>query len=240
MDKETTCNAQQKIHNKEMKEKYKQVFSLVKEAIDEWDPYGLIEGGAPDGEFNNEVEQIVPFVIKSNNADELAKNTKRIFDTMFEPVFKIEDCKKVAKKIIKRVRRKPAENPRKKLKVISIILIAAYTLINTYFVYALAINMVKWLQQPALTNAITGARSRPMGFFIEFWLFFGAALAVNLVIVLLYIFIRKAIRKKTINSPQRRGGDVADGVVFSQECGVWGAYSGVEDYLCEERSDEAS
>ena len=119
------------------------------------------------------------------------------------------------------------ENKRKKLKIISIVLIAAYALTNAYFVYALIVNMVKWLQQPALTNAVTGARSRPMGFFIEFWIFFGVALIVNLIIFLLYFFVRRVVRKKTTNSPRAVGGGEANGVVSSEESGAWSVESGV-------------
>jgi len=86
---------------KELKEKYKTLFAIVKEAVDEWDPYGLLKMGAPKDEFESEVAQICPLVAKSGDADELAKHIKHVFDTMFEPIFKIDECKKVAEKILR-------------------------------------------------------------------------------------------------------------------------------------------
>jgi len=39
--------------------KYDELFACVKEAIDEWDPFRLLIGGAPGDEYNEEVAQII-------------------------------------------------------------------------------------------------------------------------------------------------------------------------------------
>ena len=41
------------------KKQYKQMFSLVQVVINRWDPYSLLEGGAPEDEFESEIASVV-------------------------------------------------------------------------------------------------------------------------------------------------------------------------------------
>jgi len=41
------------------KKDYKHTQFVVKKIIDAWDPYALLEGGAPDDEFASEIDEIV-------------------------------------------------------------------------------------------------------------------------------------------------------------------------------------
>jgi hypothetical protein len=59
------------ISNVAMKARYQSLVAAVARAIDDADPIGLLEGGAPADEYGPEIGTIVPRVVKARNADEV-------------------------------------------------------------------------------------------------------------------------------------------------------------------------
>jgi hypothetical protein len=77
-------------------------FSLVKEVIDEWDPFGLLAIHCPEDEYDEEIKDIVEVLPKVNDVAELANEINRIMYKSFNDDFKkSEDCLMVANKIYK-------------------------------------------------------------------------------------------------------------------------------------------
>ncbi|ACM20189.2 hypothetical protein Geob_1831 [Geotalea daltonii FRC-32] len=56
--------------HKALKHIYRELIMIVTAAVNEWDPYALIKGGAPEDEFSEEVSRIAAKVldIKSSTA----------------------------------------------------------------------------------------------------------------------------------------------------------------------------
>ncbi|OMF37558.1 hypothetical protein BK133_05775 [Paenibacillus sp. FSL H8-0548] len=55
---------------------------LLTEVINNWDPIGLLAGGAPQNEYDIEISQIVQKSITCTNEIELAKLIYRVFNDM--------------------------------------------------------------------------------------------------------------------------------------------------------------
>jgi hypothetical protein len=55
-----------------METPYQALVAAVEWAINEADPIGLLEGGAPADEYSPEIGTIVPRVVNAQNADEVA------------------------------------------------------------------------------------------------------------------------------------------------------------------------
>ena len=80
----------------ESKKKYKQMLSIVKVVIDRWDPYGLLDGGAPEDEFENEIALVVAKVKRIRTEDDAARVLSEVFSETFEPhLFTVEACTQV-------------------------------------------------------------------------------------------------------------------------------------------------
>lgn len=77
-------------------EKY-QIYLVVKDAIDEWNPYGLLPE-TPSNEFDSESERIAIAINKGYSVKQIAKVISIVFTEMFEP-FTEDDCMKPASKI---------------------------------------------------------------------------------------------------------------------------------------------
>ena len=77
-------------------EKY-QMYLVVKDAIDEWNPYGLLPE-APSNEFDSESERIAIAINKGYSVKQIAKVISIVFTEMFEP-FTEDVCMKPASKI---------------------------------------------------------------------------------------------------------------------------------------------
>lgn len=77
--------------------------SIVKDAIDEWDPQNLIKLGCPEDEYDDEIKDIIEVIEIVNGSPEvLAVEINRIFNKAFETDFKKEkDCLTVAQKILR-------------------------------------------------------------------------------------------------------------------------------------------
>ncbi len=82
-----------------------QIYSVIKKVIDEWDPVGLLEDGAPDDEYNPEISRLVNEVKEIDSAKELGKHIYDLFLKMFGDDMNIKskniyECENVANLIL--------------------------------------------------------------------------------------------------------------------------------------------
>ena len=59
-------------------------FQLVKKAIDKLDVYGLLEGGAPDDEFDYESKEIADRISESDSIIQIAEVLTDVFNKAFD------------------------------------------------------------------------------------------------------------------------------------------------------------
>lgn len=64
------------------KEDYIELFDEVKSIVNEVDPVGLIGGGAPENEYESQINKIIS-LLKSNNTESLADDIYEIFLASF-------------------------------------------------------------------------------------------------------------------------------------------------------------
>ena len=82
---------------KALKDNYLQIVQIVKQALNEWDPYDLIHGGAPEDEFAEEAALIAAKINQVETPAELGKVISDIFSKSFETdLFSVEACLPVA------------------------------------------------------------------------------------------------------------------------------------------------
>lgn len=72
---------------------------IVTEHINEWDPERLLEGGAPDDEYEVEIEEIAEAVVDSRDEIEIAEAIEDTFVHYFGREYSFDDCYEVANKI---------------------------------------------------------------------------------------------------------------------------------------------
>ncbi|KIO63392.1 hypothetical protein B4064_3222 [Caldibacillus thermoamylovorans] len=72
---------------------------IVTKHINNWDPIYLLAGGAPDDEYEDEIEQIVEAVLKSKDEIEIAEAIRSIFEFSFTMDFDFDKCYIIAKSI---------------------------------------------------------------------------------------------------------------------------------------------
>jgi len=81
------------------KNKYMKLFEVVKNAVDEWNPYQLLPE-APANEFDDESAMILAQIKKDSDVDEIATIVSRVFSKAFESqYFCKESCLDVAREI---------------------------------------------------------------------------------------------------------------------------------------------
>jgi hypothetical protein len=92
----------EKSHQKALRHDYEVLVHIVKQALNEWDPFDLIHGGAPDNEFTAEATQIAARIKKHETPTALAKVISDIFSKNFESnLFPVETCLPIASRIFK-------------------------------------------------------------------------------------------------------------------------------------------
>lgn len=80
-------------------EKCKQMFEIVKQAIDEWNPYALLPD-APADEFDGESRRIAARISRDDSIEAIAAVISNVFSGHFEPeYFGVAACKPAAEKI---------------------------------------------------------------------------------------------------------------------------------------------
>lgn len=78
---------------------------ICRSVIHEWDPYGLLKGGAPDDEFDSEIKAIVKQLDRINSPTDAAHLISRVISSAFEPkLFPVEKCGDVGSKLYQRFR----------------------------------------------------------------------------------------------------------------------------------------
>ena len=81
------------------KKEYRDLFTAIKDAVDEWNPYSLLPD-APADEFDGESRMILGRINKNSTAEEIAVIVSDVFSKQFEPrYFQREACLDVAKTI---------------------------------------------------------------------------------------------------------------------------------------------
>jgi quercetin dioxygenase-like cupin family protein len=85
---------------KAMKHLYREAVTIAAAVINDWDPYGLIAGGAPMDEFEDEASRIVAKAHGVHTPEALAIVVSEIFSASFEPeTFSVEACLPVASRL---------------------------------------------------------------------------------------------------------------------------------------------
>jgi len=81
------------------------IYEVVKNLIDEWDPYGLLNINCPNDEYEYEIKEIVKNIYLESSINEIANKISQIFIKSFnEPdIFCIENCLNVSKLIKKKM-----------------------------------------------------------------------------------------------------------------------------------------
>jgi Domain of unknown function (DUF1871) len=73
--------------------RYKELLALVGKVIADWDPYGLLDGGAPDDEFRSEIASIAAQVQRIKSSTDAAHAVSRAFSSSFDPEeFELTSC----------------------------------------------------------------------------------------------------------------------------------------------------
>lgn len=71
--------------------------------INDWDPYNLIQEGAPDDEYESEVAKILAGLPKCNSTKETAELISTVLTESFDSdTFPVAKCKRVSEKIYAR------------------------------------------------------------------------------------------------------------------------------------------
>jgi len=77
-------------------EDYERALSIVATIIREWDPYALLEGGAPENEFNDQIARITARSHKMESSTDAALAVSEVFGDAFEAAyFTVESCTEV-------------------------------------------------------------------------------------------------------------------------------------------------
>lgn len=88
-----------------MKHLSQEAIAVTTAIINDWDPYGLIAGGAPKDEFEAEASRIVAKARDAQTPDALARLVSEVFSSSFEPErFSVETCLPVATRLFEEFR----------------------------------------------------------------------------------------------------------------------------------------
>ena len=76
------------------------MFNELKVLINAWDPYGLIDEGAPTDEFESEITKILAGLSKCKSSDDATKLIADIFRQSFESdKFSDDSCQQIGHKV---------------------------------------------------------------------------------------------------------------------------------------------
>jgi hypothetical protein len=72
---------------------YDKAIEVTGAVVRAWDPYKLLEGGAPSDEFDAEIAQLVMHIPKISSASDAVQVVSLVFSEAFEPqLFTPADC----------------------------------------------------------------------------------------------------------------------------------------------------
>jgi hypothetical protein len=84
---------------------YDTAFKVVSSVIDAWDPYSLLEGGAPPDEFHSEIKSLIAWLRHIRAPEDAAKEISSIFSAAFEPqYFTVTACTEVGTQLYDRLK----------------------------------------------------------------------------------------------------------------------------------------
>lgn len=90
---------------KAMKHLYREAIAATTAVVNDWDPYGLIAGGAPKDEFEIEVSRVVAGARDVRTPEAMAMVVSEVFSSSFEPDrFSVEACQPVASRLFEKLR----------------------------------------------------------------------------------------------------------------------------------------
>lgn len=72
------------VSHKSQKAEYRELLATVARVVADWDPYALLENGAPPDEFAHEVALVAAQVPRIESAPDAARVISEIFSTSFE------------------------------------------------------------------------------------------------------------------------------------------------------------
>lgn len=78
------------------------MFGIVKKAIDELNPYGLLPE-APNDEFDSESRRIAEKINKNSTVEEIAEIISEVLSKAFDANFRAKNCMPTAEKIYKSI-----------------------------------------------------------------------------------------------------------------------------------------
>jgi len=82
------------------RKEYDLALDVIGKVINEWDPYCLLEGGAPKDEFDAEILQLATYIPRISTPDDASLAVSEVFSKMFEPDrFELELCRDVGKSL---------------------------------------------------------------------------------------------------------------------------------------------
>ena len=88
------------------KKEYNRAIQVVGTVINQWDPYGLLEAGAPPDEFDPEVAAIVRNLHMIRSPKDATRVISEVFSYYFDPEdFPIDSCEDVGSKLYEKLRR---------------------------------------------------------------------------------------------------------------------------------------
>jgi len=79
---------------------WKRIEPVVRKVVHDWDPYHLLEIGAPDDEWDREILQIVGRANRIASPADAARVISEVFTEAFHPEgFGQDDCAEIGKKL---------------------------------------------------------------------------------------------------------------------------------------------
>ena len=79
---------------------YERAIAVTAAILREWDPYCLLEGGAPHDELDGEIAKVVAQIPRMSNASDAAQVVSQVFAKAFEPeVFTPATCAGIGERL---------------------------------------------------------------------------------------------------------------------------------------------
>lgn len=78
-------------YQRQLREKYRRIYSVVKAQLDEFDAYGLLAGGCPADEFEQEAQMIAARLRRGMSVSQIACLMADVMNAQFESIFSPEE-----------------------------------------------------------------------------------------------------------------------------------------------------
>jgi hypothetical protein len=92
------------------KREYRELAEDVSRVLAEWDPYCLVESGAPRSEFDSEAIQLLPGLAAARSPADVVADVSRVFSRAFGPDgFSPEACQALGERLYAKLHSRAAE-----------------------------------------------------------------------------------------------------------------------------------